>query len=155
MAELVALDPAEQMHARAVRRADDAGIDVRVLGLPAERIPLGDGEIDTVVMTFTLCSVSDPDAVVGELARVLRPEGELIFAEHGRAPDEGVRRWQRRLDPIQRRVAGGCHLSRDIPALLGAGFTPGTLEERYLPGPKVQTYFYSGTATPTSGTKTA
>ncbi|WP_183094647.1 class I SAM-dependent methyltransferase [Nocardioides stalactiti] len=144
--ELIAVDPAEQMHGRAQKRAAEAGIDVRVLGLPAERIPLDDASVDTVVMTFTLCSIPDPAAALAEMRRVLRPEGALLFLEHGAAPTEGVRRWQQRLNPIQNRVAGGCHLDRDIPRLLEQQFKVADLEEGYLPGVKVASYLYSGTA---------
>jgi ubiquinone/menaquinone biosynthesis C-methylase UbiE len=147
VAELIALDPAEQMHGRARKRAAEAGIDVRVLGLSAEKIPLDDGEIDTVVMTFTLCSIPDPAAAVAEMRRVLKPGGELLFLEHGRAPTEGVRKWQRRLNPIERRIAGGCEFDRDIPGLLGAEFELADLSEGYEPGPKFATYHYSGAAT--------
>lgn len=144
--EVIAIDPAEQMHGRARDRADAAGIAVRVLGLPAETIPLEDGSVDTVVTTFTLCSIPEPAVALAEMRRVLRPGGELLFCEHGAAPTEGVRTWQRRLNPIQRRVAGGCHLDRDIPGLLRASFSITALEEGYFPGLKVAGYLYSGTA---------
>lgn len=144
--ELIALDPAEQMHPRARERADRSGIVVRMLGLSAERIPLEDETIDTVVTTFTLCSIPDPATAVAEMRRVLRPGGQLLFAEHGRAPTEGVRRWQRRLNPVNRRLAGGCHLDRDIPALLRAELDIAELDEGYLPGPKAPNYLYTGMA---------
>jgi ubiquinone/menaquinone biosynthesis C-methylase UbiE len=145
--ELIALDPAEQMHGKAQARAASAGVDVRVLGLSAEQIPLQDNEVDTVVMTFTLCSIPDPETAVAELARVLRPGGELIFAEHGRAPSESARRWQRRLNPVQRRVGGGCHLDRDISALLRTRMQIRELDEQSV-GSMVLGYVYSGVATP-------
>ena len=144
--ELIAIDPAEQMHGKAQGRADAAGIAVRVLGLPAETIPLEDGSVDTVVTTFTLCSIPDPGTALSEMRRVLKPGGELLFCEHGAAPTEGVRTWQRRFNPIQRRIAGGCHLDRDIPGLLRESFSITTLDEGYFPGPKVALYLYSGTA---------
>ncbi len=144
--ELIAVDPAQQMHRRAERRAAEAGIDVRLLGLPAERIPLDDDAVDTVVMTFTLCSIPDPGTALAEMRRVLRPGGELLFCEHGAAPTEGVRRWQRRLNPVQRRVGGGCHLDRDITGLIGREFEVTDLDTGYMPGPKVSAYLYTGTA---------
>ncbi len=144
--ELIAVDPAEQMHRRARERAEQTDVVVRVLTVPAERIPLEDDTVDTVVTTFTLCSIPDPSAAVAEMRRVLRPGGQLLFAEHGRAPTEVVRRWQRRVNPIQRRVAGGCHLDRDIPELLGDAFEVTELDEGYLPGPKPLGYLYTGTA---------
>ncbi len=143
--ELIALDPAAQMHGRAQRRADEAGIDVRLVGLSADRIPLDDGAVDTVVVTFTLCSIPDPAPAVAEMRRVLRPGGRLVFCEHGRAPDEAVRRWQRRLNPVWGLVAGGCHLDRDIPALLAEHFDVADIRTGYLEeGPRFAGYLYSG-----------
>lgn len=144
--ELIVLDPAEQMHGRARKRAAEAGMDVRVLGLPAETIPLEDGEVDTVVMTFTLCTIPDPVAALAEMRRVLKPGGELLFCEHGASPSEGVRKWQRRLNPIQNRIGGGCNLDRDVPGLIETAFEVTDLEQGYMPGPKVSAYLYSGTA---------
>ncbi len=145
--EVIALDPAEHMHEKARRRATDAGLDVRVLGLSAETIPLEDAEVDTVVTTFTLCTIPDPTAALSEMRRVLKPGGELLFLEHGQAPTEGVRRWQRRLNPIQNRIGGGCNLDREIPALVRQDFTINELDEGYMPGPKFTSYLYCGTAT--------
>ncbi|KAA1427579.1 class I SAM-dependent methyltransferase [Nocardioides antri] len=147
ISELIAVDPAEHMHGRARKRADDAGIDVRVLGLSAERIPLEDDAVDSIVMTFTLCTIPDPTAALAEMRRVLKPGGELLFLEHGRAPTAGVQKWQRRLNPIQNRIGGGCNLDRAIPALVRQDFTISDLDEGYLPGPKFTSYVYSGTAT--------
>lgn len=144
--EVIALDPAEQMHRRARSRAAEAGIDVRVLGLPAETIPLDDDEVDTVVMTFTLCTIPDPTTALAEMRRVLKPGGELLFCEHGLSPDPGVRKWQRRLNPVQNRVGGGCNLDRDISGLIGRSFEITELEEGYSEGPKFATYLYYGTA---------
>jgi len=144
--ELIALDPAEQMHGRARRRAQDAGIDVDVRSVSAEGIPLDDGEVDTVVCTFTLCTIPDAAAAVAEMRRVLKDGGELIFCEHGLAPDPGVQRWQRRLNPVQNRIAGGCNLDRDIGALLGAAFDTSAMETGYLPGPRLMGFLYSGVA---------
>lgn len=145
--EVIALDPAEQMHGRARKRADETGLRVRVLGLPAETIPLDDAEVDTVVMTFTLCTIPDPTTALAEMRRVLKPGGELLFCEHGAAPTESVRKWQDRLNPIQNKVGGGCNLNREIPALVRQEFTIDDLEEGYLPGPKVGGYLYWGTGT--------
>lgn len=145
--ELIALDPAQQMHGRARKRADAAGLKVRLLGLSAERIPLDDGEIDTVVTTFTLCSIPDPAPAVAEMRRVLKPGGELIFCEHRLAPTDGVQRWQRRLNPVWGKIGGGCQLDRDIPALLGAQFDLTQMVTGYIPGPKFANYHYDGIAT--------
>jgi len=144
---LIALDPAEQMHGRARTRAAEAGLDVEVLGVSAEGIPLPDDDVDTVVCTFTLCSIPDPAAALAEMRRVLAPGGELLFCEHGAAPTEGVRKWQRRFNPIQNRIGGGCNLDRDIPGLLRQQFSMSELDAGYMPGPKVAAYLYSGAAT--------
>lgn len=99
-----------------------------------EAIPFGDASFDSVVCTFTLCSVDDPQAVMRELRRILRPGGQMLFLEHGRAPDTGVRAWQDRIEPVWKRLAGGCHLSRPIASALdGAGFAVETLGEGYTP----------------------
>lgn len=145
--ELIALDPAEQMHSRARKRAREAGIEVDVRSVSAEGIPLEDGEVDTVVCTFTLCTIPDPAAAVGEMRRVLRQGGELIFCEHGLAPDPAVQKWQHRLNPIQNRIAGGCNLDRDIGALVGAEFDTSGMEVGYVMAPKFAGYVYWGTAT--------
>ncbi|KAA1421576.1 class I SAM-dependent methyltransferase [Nocardioides humilatus] len=146
VSEVIALDPAEQMHRRARARAAESGIDVRVLGLPAETIPLDDDEVDTVVMTFTLCTIPDPTTALAEMRRVLKPGGELLFCEHGAAPDADVQKWQRRLNPIQNRVGGGCNINRDISGLIGQSFEIAELDEGYSPGPKFASYLYYGAA---------
>jgi ubiquinone/menaquinone biosynthesis C-methylase UbiE len=102
---------------------------------------------DTIVMTFTLCSINDPIPALQEMARVLKPGGRLLFCEHGLAPDPSVERWQHRLTPLWKPMAGGCHLNRDIPALIEAGgFIVEELSAEYLPGPRPMSYVYSGWA---------
>lgn len=147
--KLCGLDPAAQMHRLARKRMRQAGLEVELLTLSAESIPMPDQSFDTVLMTFTLCSIPDPVAAVREMRRVLKPEGRLLFCEHGLAPDASVRRWQQRLTPIWKPLAGGCHLDRDIPALLRAGgFALGQMETMYLPGPRPLTFNYWGYALP-------
>jgi ubiquinone/menaquinone biosynthesis C-methylase UbiE len=149
VAALVGLDPAPQMRRRAERRAAAARIAVEFITLSAEKIPLEDASFDCVLMTYTLCSIPDPRAALAEIHRLLKPGGRLIYCEHGRAPDEGVRRWQARLTPLWKRLAGGCHLDRDIPGLLReGGFVCGRIETMYLPGPRPLTYNYWGEALP-------
>lgn len=149
VASLTGLDPALQMHRLARKRMARAGLDVELVGLSAERIPKDDGSFDTVLMTFTLCSIPDPVAALKEMRRVLAPGGSLLFCEHGRAPDESVRRWQDRLTPWWKKLAGGCHLNRDVPALLDeAGFRCDELQTMYLPGPRPLTFNYWGAAHP-------
>ncbi|TAM10090.1 MAG: class I SAM-dependent methyltransferase [Nevskiaceae bacterium] len=144
---LHALDPSTQMHRLARKRAALAGIHVDVLPLSAEAIPMPDASFDTVVTTFTLCTIPDPLAALAEVRRVLKPGGQLLYCEHGLAPDAKVRRWQHRLTPAWKHIAGGCHLDRDIPALLAqAGFADAHPQTMYLPGPRTLTYNFWGSA---------
>ena len=135
------------MHPQARLRSRRAAIEVELVGLSAERIPYDDGSFDTVLVTYSLCTIGDPLSALKEMRRVLRPGGRLIFCEHGRAPDARVRRWQERLTPLWSTLAGGCHLDRDIPRLLAqAGFRSDDMQQMYLPGPRPLTYNYWGTA---------
>lgn len=149
VAKLVGLDPALQMHRLARKRIARAGLDVELVGLSAERIPLEDASFDALVMTYTLCSIAEPVAALKEMRRVLKPGGKLLFCEHGRAPDESVRRWQDRLTPYWKKIGGGCHLNRDVPALLReGGFECREMQTMYLPGPRPLTFNYWGEALP-------
>jgi len=104
----------------------------------------------TVVVTFTLCTVANAATALAEMRRVLRPGGRLLFAEHGRAPEAGVARWQDRLTPIWQRLAGGCHLNRKPDDLIrSAGFKIESLETGYLKGPRPMVFIYAGSASPT------
>lgn len=143
---IVGVDPALRMHRLALKRSRQAGLDVTLIGLSAERIPVEDADFDTVVCTYTLCTIPDPITALKEMRRVLKPGGKLLFSEHGLAPDEKVFRWQARLQPYWQKVAGGCMLNRDIPALLAeAGFNP-KVQSGYIPGPKILSYHYWGEA---------
>ncbi len=145
--QITALDPALELHPLARERIAQAGLSVELLGLSAEAIPLPDASFDTVLITYTLCTIPDPLAALHEMRRVLAPGGQLLYCEHGRAPDESVRRWQQRLQPVWGKLAGGCHLGRDIPGLLRqAGFVLPDLHTRYLPGPRPMTFHYWGVA---------
>jgi SAM-dependent methyltransferase len=144
---LCALDPSPRLLRMAHRQATGARFPVTFMQQSAEAIPLADGAVDTVVTTWTLCTVADPRRALAEMRRVLREDGRLIFVEHGRAPDPRVVTWQDRLTPLWRRVAGGCHLNRPIADLLaGAGFVTEELETRYARGPRVGSYLYRGIA---------
>lgn len=119
----------ERRRARSTVRLDRAGLD-------GQRLDLPDASHDCALVTFSLCTIPDASLALRELRRVVRPGGRLHALEHGLAPEESVRRWQHRLEPVQRAVAGGCHLTRDIPTLVeGAGWHTETLETSYLPGP--------------------
>jgi len=118
---LRAVEPAGLGVELARDRIAAAGMPVQIVGLDGQRLPLDDASADAVLCTWSLCTIPDPVAAVREMRRVLRPGGRLHFVEHGRAPDESVRRWQDRLNGIQQRMAGGCHLNRDIPAILTEG----------------------------------
>jgi SAM-dependent methyltransferase len=109
--------------------------EVRRAGLDGQSLPLTDASADVALSTWTLCTIPDVDAALTEVLRVLRPGGALHFVEHGLAPDASVQRWQRRLEPVQQRLAGGCHLTREIPDLLARnGFEVVELHREYLPG---------------------
>jgi len=144
--QLVGVDPALQMHSLAQRRSAQAGLDVELVGLTAERLPLPDESFDTVVCTYTLCSIAHPVAALREVWRVLKPGGQFLFCEHGRAPDASVARWQRRIQPLWTPMMGCCHLDRDVPALLREAGLEAEVDQGYLPGPKLLTYHYWGRA---------
>lgn len=145
---LIGLDPSEESWALAAERAAHLDFDVEFIGLPGEQIPLQEDSVDTVLVTYALCTIPDPVAALRGMARVMRPGGKLIFCEHGRAPDASVRKWQDRINPFWRRIAGGCNLNRDIPALLDeGGFAVDNLEEMYLPStPRFAGFNYWGSA---------
>jgi ubiquinone/menaquinone biosynthesis C-methylase UbiE len=145
---LFGLDPSLDLQRLARRRAEAVGLETEFIPVSSEEIPLEDASVDTVVITYTMCSIPDVDRALQEMHRVLRPEGSLLFSEHGRAPDAGVVRWQDRLNPIWRRISGGCNLNRAIPDLLGAaGFRLVELDSMYLPGPRLLTFTSWGMAT--------
>jgi ubiquinone/menaquinone biosynthesis C-methylase UbiE len=144
--QLVGVDPALQMHRLARRRSQRAGLEVALVGLSAERLPLPDESFDTVVCTYTLCSIPDPAAALHEVRRVLKPGGQFLFCEHGRSPDPATARWQQRIEPLWKPLAGGCHLTRNVPLLLRDAGLQANVEQGYIGGPKVLTYHYWGQA---------
>jgi ubiquinone/menaquinone biosynthesis C-methylase UbiE len=145
---LIGLDPSEQSWALAAERAAHLDFEVEFIGLPGEEIPLEDDSVDTVLVTYSLCTIPDPASALRGMARVLRPGGRLIFCEHGRAPDAAVSKWQDRINPLWRRMLGGCNLNRDVPGLLSeGGFAVERLETMYLPStPKFAGFNYWGSA---------
>jgi ubiquinone/menaquinone biosynthesis C-methylase UbiE len=141
------LDPSAQMRNMAEKRAIDIPFEVEFIGLSGEEIPLESKSADTVLVTYTLCTIKDVLQALGEMRRVLKPGGELLFCEHGLAPDEDVRRWQNRMNPIWKRMGGGCHLNRPIPNLIEqGGFKINNIETMYIPGWKPASFNYWGSA---------
>jgi SAM-dependent methyltransferase len=145
-----AVEPSEVAWRLSARRRDDSPTPVVRVGLDGQTLSADDASYDVVLSTFTFCTIPDLPRALAEVRRVLRPGGTLHFLEHGLAPTARVQAWQRRLEPLQRRVAGGCHLTRDMPRLVtDAGLELQALEQRYLPGPgflRPMTYCSSGRA---------
>jgi ubiquinone/menaquinone biosynthesis C-methylase UbiE len=149
VSKLWGLDPSPEMTRIAERSARAVPFDVDFIGLPGEEIPLDNHSVDTIVMTYTLCSIPDTQMALQQMARVLKPGGSLVFCEHGAAPDPEVRRWQDRITPIWKRLGGGCHLNRAIPELIAqGGFRITALETMYIPGWRPASFNYWGTAAP-------
>ncbi|MGZ6020811.1 MAG: class I SAM-dependent methyltransferase [Phenylobacterium sp.] len=150
VARVVGVDPAAELRAVALAAPRDPRLNVSVEDGDAEALPFGDKSFDTVVCTFTLCSVCTPARALAEARRVLKPAGRLLYCEHGLAPDPGVARWQRRIEPIWKRIAGGCHLTRPITgAIEAAGFKVADMESMYVPKtPKIAAWNEWGSATP-------
>jgi ubiquinone/menaquinone biosynthesis C-methylase UbiE len=141
------IDPSPRLLEIARRRAAASGVPVELLLGSATAIPLADDTVDTVVMTWTLCSIPDPLAALREIRRVLKPNGNLCFVEHGLSPEPGIEHWQHRITPAWRRIAGGCHLDRKIDELIRlAGFDLTSLQVEYAPGPRTMSYMYEGCA---------
>ena len=145
--QILGVDPSEELLRIAEERARRAPLAIELLKSSGEALPLDDKSVDTVVMTFTLCTIPDAAKAVSEIRRVLKPDGTLLFAEHGRALDPGVARWQDWMTPVWKRIAGGCHLNRQPDALIqSAGFAIDALEVGYLKGPRAMAYVYEGRA---------
>ena len=145
---LYGLDPSEKLLKIAKPLAKKNELEIEFLQCGAEAIPLPDQSIDTVLITYTMCTIPDIKLSNSEIMRVLKPEGQLLFCEHGLAPDKNIAKWQRRINPIWSKIAGGCNLNRDIPKLItSSGFKISNMEEMYLPStPKFAGYNYWGVA---------
>jgi ubiquinone/menaquinone biosynthesis C-methylase UbiE len=145
---LLAVEPSGRSVELARKRIDASPVNVEVVGLDGQKLPVGDASVDAVLCTWSLCTIPDAVAAVSEARRVLKPGGTFHFIEHGLAPDDGVRRWQSRLNPIQNRVGGGCNLNRDISALIEAGGLSITRLDRYYSAgePKAFGSMYEGVA---------
>ena len=150
VSEVIGVEPAAELRAAAEGAPRDPRLSVRVENGTAEALPFEDRSFDTVVCTFTLCSVCTPTAALSEARRVLKPGGRFLFCEHGLAPDPDVAKWQRRIEPIWKRIAGGCHLTRPVTsAIEAAGFKVEGLETMYLPkAPRIAGWNEWGAARP-------
>ena len=142
------LEPSEGMRRKAQANLNRSSIKVEWLDLPGEKIPLEDDSVDTILLTFTLCTIPDWQAALEQMKRVLKAGGELLFLEHGESPDKGTCKWQHRITPGWKKLAGGCHLNRNIADLLNqGGFEIQRLENLYIPNaPKIAGYIYKGIA---------
>jgi len=143
-----AVDPATIGRKLAAERVAASQVPVEYVGLDGQALPVDSASVDHVLITWTMCTIPDVASALGEIYRVLRPGGELHFAEHGRSPDAKVAQWQDRLNPLQRRLFGGCHLNRPIGQVVEqAGFSLIQLENYYMRGPKPMGYMFEGLAT--------
>lgn len=147
VSKIIGVDPDEQIWKHSEKRRAACPIEIERIGLSGEDIPLEKNTVDSVVVTYSLCTIPDPVKALNEMKRILKPGGKILFSEHGKAPDGNVHRWQNRLDPVWKKIAGGCHSGRDIPALFRqANLKFEELQELYIPGPKVLSYNYWGAA---------
>lgn len=141
------VDPSLELQVYAREVAGKHAVDVEFVSESAENLPFDDRSFDSAVITWTLCTIADPVSALAEVRRVLKPGGKLIFAEHGQSPETGVARWQDRLNPLWRKIGGGCNLNRRPDrSILETGFKLVAMEEGYLPGPRFATYNYRGIA---------
>ncbi|MCL4711793.1 MAG: methyltransferase domain-containing protein [Pseudorhodoplanes sp.] len=147
--QVIGLDPSPKLLAMAREAARQTAIPLELIENSAEAIPLYNRSIDTIVTTWTMCSILDVRRALGEMRRILKPGGRLLFVEHGRSPDPSVRRWQDRLTPVWCCIGGGCHLNRAISELIAeTGFRIERIETGYMRGPKPMTFMYEGVARP-------
>ena len=141
------LEPSDGMRRSAAGNIEASGMDVELIDLPGEEIPLDDNSVDSVLVTYTLCTIPDAVTALRGMRRVLKPNGHLFFCEHGKAPDEDVRKWQRWLNGGWRRFSGGCNMDRDIPELLReGGFDIEDDNRMYIPGIRALSYNFWGAA---------
>lgn len=150
VSRIFALEPSAGMRRRAAERVAASDIPVEFLDLPGEQIPLEDKSVDTVLITYTMCTIPDVMKALEGIKRVIKPGGEMVFCEHGLAPDADVRKWQERIEPFWKPIGGGCHLTRSVPDMLNvAGFEIVEMETMYLPStPRPLGFNYWGTAKP-------
>ncbi|MEO1438204.1 MAG: class I SAM-dependent methyltransferase [Bacteroidota bacterium] len=141
------IDPSAEILEIAQENLTDLPFEVELFAKGAESIPLEDKSIDTIIYTYTLCTIPDLETAFTEMRRVLKPGGQMLFCEHGKAPDIAVQKWQNRIQPLWKPFSGGCHLNRDIPKLIEqGGFSIQQLDSMYIPGPKFASFNYWGSA---------
>lgn len=144
---LTAIEPSIEVWNKRKVDVKDIPFDFEFIQAYAENIPADNNSFDTIVITYTLCSIPDLQSAFEEIKRVLKPNGQLIFCEHGKAPDEAVEKWQNRINPVWKRIGGGCNLNRDIPSIIkDNGLEMETLNAMYIPGWKFVSFNYWGTA---------
>ena len=146
--KVIGLEPSEQLCKMAKKTADDNNFSIDFLVNGAEEIELPSDSIDTILLTYTLCSIPEPYRALKEIMRVMKSDGRILFCEHGIAPDEVVQKWQNRINPLWGKLFGGCNINRDIPNILkNGGFKINSLDKMYLPStPKIVGYNYWGEA---------
>ena len=148
VSKIIGVDPDDHIWKLGTTRRNECQVDIERIGLSGEKIPLEDNLVDSVVCTYTLCTIPDPVKALHEMRRILKPGGQILFTEHGKAPDEKIYNKQVKMDRWWSKIAGGCHTSRDIPGLFTeAGLNMNSLETMYLPGgPKTLGFNYWGSA---------
>lgn len=149
VAHVWGLDPSAEMWALSKKSRKKVGFDVEFINSGAETIPLDDHSADTVLITYALCTIPDVSAALAEIRRALKPGGRVLFCEHGAAPDASVLKWQNRLNPVWQKIAGGCHLNRQVFLMFEqSGFSVQEMDASYIPGWKPASFNYRGMALP-------
>ena len=149
VSEVFAVEPDGILLEKAQQNAKINNINLNVQQLKAEELPFDNNSFDTIISTYTMCSIPGLSSAMSEINRVVKPNGKLLFSEHGKSPDMNVFKWQKRMNGIQKRIAGGCHLDVDIPnEIIKANFKLNKIDSMYVPGPKFLSYHYWGVASP-------
>ena len=144
---IIGLEPSERLREKALSTAEKNNLCIETIPYGAEDIPLEKHSIDSAILTFTMCTIPDIDTALKEINRVLKPGGQLLFCEHGRAPEKNIQKWQNRLNPTWKKIAGGCNLNRNIPELINqTGLNIKMLDQGYMRGPKAMSFIHKGIA---------